>query len=605
MVRVQSARGNTLKQPHATSHVESARRYMDAVLGGDLPACKWVRLACERQRRNLKQSKTGAFLYRFDVVAAERICKFVELSPHVKGKKFAGTRIHLEDWQCFILTTVFGWLHKRTGLRRFRRSYIEVAKGNGKSALSSAIANYMAFAEGEPGAEVYSAATNRDQAKIIWSVSHAMLRGMPEFCSRAGVEPAAHSINQLRTNSFFRPLSSEANSAEGVQPYFTCVDELHAHPSRDLYDNLDTANGKRQGSLLWSITTAGSDRAGICYEQHLYVGKILDGVAQDESYFGIIFTLDDEDRWTDEGELKKANPNWGVSVDPAEIMQKVNKALQIASAQPGFKTKHGNIWCNADHAWMDMQRWAKCADPTMTLENFGGERCIVGLDLASKLDLLAKVKLFWKDTDEKRHYYVFGDYWTPEARLDQTQNSQYKGWVIDGKLHTCPGETNDYDVVEDAIRTDCRQFEVLEVAHDPYQAQQFVNHLQPEGIKMAEVPQTAKLLSEPMKELEAAVYDGRFHFDGDPILTWAISNVVCHIDKNDNLFPNKERYENKIDPVTALLTAMRRLMDIDAGEGSGGGVSVFNKCARCTSLTEGQMINGKMIFDCGKHGGRA
>ena len=579
---------------------------MAAVLSGRVPACKWVRRACERQRKDLKRARTGIFNYRFDLVAAERVCKFVERSPHVKGKKFVGAKIHLEDWQCFILTTVFGWLHKDTRLRRFRRSYIEVAKGNGKSALSSAVANYMAFAEGEPGAEVYSAATTRDQAKVVWAVSHAMLRAMPEFCSRAGVETAAHSINQLRTNSFFRPLSSDANSAEGVQPYFTCIDELHAHPSRDLYDNLDTANGKRQGSLLWVITTAGSDQAGICYEVRSYVTKILDGVVDDESVFGIIFTIDDEDDWATGPKVwRKANPNWGISVDPEEIAQKIQKALSVASAQPSVQTKHLNRWVNADHAWMDMQRWAKCADETLSLENFGGERCVIGLDLASKLDLLAKVKLFWKDMEEKRHYYVFGDYWTPEARLDQTQNSQYKGWVIDGRLHTCSGETNDYDVVEDAIRADCRRFEVVEVAHDQYQAVTLVNHLQPEGITMAEVPQTAKMLSEPMKELEAAVYDGRFHFDGDPILTWAISNVVCHIDKNDNLFPNKETYEKKIDPVTALLTALRRLMDVDAGEGSGGGVSVFAKCSQCSTVTEGQMVKGKMIFDCGQHGGKA
>jgi phage terminase large subunit-like protein len=572
-----------------------------------------VRLACQRQLDDIAKQTDEDYSYRFDNAAAERVCRFVELSPHIKGKKFAGQLIHLEDWQSFILTTVYGWLDRFTGLRRFRRSYIEVAKGNGKSALTSALSNYMAFAEGEPGAEVYSAATNRDQAKIIWSVSHAMLRAMPEFCERAGVEPVAHSINQIQTNSFFRPLSSEANSAEGVQPYFTCVDELHAHPSRDLYDNLDTANGKRQGSLLWSITTAGSDRAGICYEQHSYVTKILERVAEDESYFGIIFTLDNEDLWTEEEELKKANPNWGVSVDPVEIMHKVGKALQMASAQPTFKTKHGNIWCNADHAWMDLQRLAKCADPTLDVKQFAGERCVIGLDIASKLDLLAKIKLFWRDIPTvieeeeviKRHYYFFGDYWTPKARIEQSNNSQYQGWAIEGKLHTCPGETNDHSIVEDSIREDCKKFDVLEVAHDQWHADQIVGHLQPEGILMVEVPQIPKQLSAPMVEIEAAIYDGRFHFDGDPVLMWSFSNVVCHIDKNDNFFPNKEGFEKKIDPVTALLTALRRVMDIGGDVSGGGGCSVFAKCAKCMSVVEGQIVAGKMIFDCGKHGGKA
>jgi phage terminase large subunit-like protein len=337
-------------------------------------------------------SRIVNFPYGFDEAAAERVCRFVELCPHVSGKKFVGRNLSLEPWQCFVLTTIFGWIWKATGLRRFRRAYSEIAKGNGKSLLTSTVANYMAFADGEPGAEVYSAATSRDQAKIVWSASHAMLRAMPEFCQRAGIEPAAHSISQLSSNSFFRPLSSDANTVEGVKPYFTCVDELHRHPSRDLFDNLDSANGKRENSLLWTITRAGSDRAGICYEQHLYVKKILERTIQDESYFGIIFSLDDEDDWADENALRKANPNWGVSVDPVEIMQKARKALQVASAQPEFQTKHGNRWVNADHAWMDMQRWAKCADPKLKESDFAGKECVLGLDLASKLDLRIKAK---------------------------------------------------------------------------------------------------------------------------------------------------------------------------------------------------------------------
>lgn len=587
----------------SVSHVEIAQRYAQDVLSGKVPACKWVRLACQRQQNDLKRQNTVKFPWLFDVSTAERICLFVELCPHIKGP-LRGQLIRLEPWQVFILTTVFGWV-STIGKRRFREAYTEVPRGNGKSAISSPIGLFMLAMDGEGGAEVYSAATTRDQARIVFGVAQAMVRGMEQFRHRFSVQASSHSINQESTASWFRALSSDANSLDGLNIHCAIIDEFHAHRSRDLYDVLKTACGKREQPLLWEITTAGSDRAGVCYEVRSYVTKILEGVCEDDRVFGIIFSIDDSDDWATIESVKKANPNWGVSVFPDALSSELHQALQIASKQPSFQTKHECVWVNADHAWMDMQRWAKCADPTMTLENFGGERCMVGLDLASKLDLLAKIKLFWKDMEEKRHYYVFGDYWTPEARLDQTQNSQYKGWVIDGRLHTCPGETNDYDAVEDAIRADCRQFEVLEVAHDPYQAQQFVNHLQPEGIKLSEVPQTAKMLSEPMKELEAAVYDGRFHFDGDPILTWAVSNVVCHIDKNDNLFPNKENYENKIDPVTALLTAMRRLMDIDAGEGSGGGVSVFNKCAKCNSLTEGQMVNGKMIFDCGKHGGRA
>ncbi len=565
-----------------------------------------MRLACQRQIDDLEREIDPSYPWRFDEASAERVCLFVELCPHIKGP-LRGQLLHLEPWQCFILTTVFGWLSKASGTRRFREVYIEVPGGNGKSAISSPVGLYMLAADGEGGAEIYSAATTREQARIVFGVAQSMARGLPEFCQIAGIYVGAHSINQLASSSWFRPLSSDAGTIEGLNIHLAIIDELHKHRTREVYDTIKNHMGKRSQPMVWTITTAGSDRAGISYEVQGYIRNILEGVCDDERIFGIIYTIDDDDDWALESSWIKANPNWGVSVFPDAIAAEAHQALQLASKQPAFKTKHLDIWVNADHAWMDMQRWSKCADPTLDQADFSGQRCILGLDLASKLDLLAKIKLFWRDDaeDGKRHYTVFGDYWTPEARLEQTQNSQYKGWAIDSKLHTCPGETNDYDVVEDAIRADCRSFEVLEVAHDPYQAQQFVNHLQPEGITMAEVPQTAKLLSEPMKELEAAVYDGRFHFDGDPILTWAISNVVCHIDKNDNLFPNKETYEKKIDPVTALLTAMRRVMDVDAGEGSGGGVSVFAKCGKCSTIVEGQMVNGKMIFDCGIHGGKA
>jgi phage terminase large subunit-like protein len=594
------------------------------VLVGEIPACKWVRLACQRQVDDLARAESNdpGFLYRFDLSAAERVCEFVELSPHVKGKKFVGQLMRLEPWECFIYTTVWGWLRRDVRLRRFRRAYIEVAKGNGKSALTSPAGNYMAFADEEPGAEVYSAATTRDQARIVFSVSQAMLRAMPEFCDRAGVEVCSHSINQLRTNSFYRPLSSDANSVEGINPYFISVDELHAHSTRDLYDNLDTANGKREGSLLWAITTAGSDQAGICYEQHRYVTKLLDGSAHDDSYFGIIFTIDDDDDWAIIENIRKANPNWGISVDPAEIGQKLQKALQLASAQPTFKTKHCNVWVNADHSWMDMQRLRKCADPSLSEEDFLGQPCIIGLDLANKLDILAEIKLFWRDERQidssaesaqalavanepeeakpKRHYFVFGTYWLPEARIEQAQNSQYQGWAIEERIRTCPGEVNDFDQVEDAIRDDARRFDVREVAHDPWNAVEIVNHLQQEGLTMVEIAQVVKSLSEPMNELEAAVYDGRFHYNGDPVLEWAFSNVVAHRDRNDNLFPTKETAEKKIDPVSALLNALNRAM-ATAATGDSGGVSVFGNCAKCGELCAGKPVGERIVFDCGAH----
>jgi phage terminase large subunit-like protein len=543
-----------------SNHVADATQYAKQVVAGKIPACKWVRLACQRQLDDLRRKN---FPYKFDAQRADKLCRFVELLPHIKGPK-ARTLIVLEPWQKFILCTVFGWVKKsKPKQRRFRRSYVEVPRGNAKSTLSSAIGLGCLVLDEEGGAEIYSAATTRDQAKIVFNAAQQMARASEGYRRKYGVAVNAHNISQLSSASKFEPLSAEANTLDGLNIHVAIVDELHAHRTREVYDVLETGTGKREQSLLWSITTAGSNHAGICYEIRTYLTKVLDKVTTDESFFGIIYTIDDESRWMEPAAWQEANPNWGVSVMPEVVAQLVHKALQMPSAQNNVKTKHLDIWCNADTAWLEMQRWHKCADATLDEADFAGQSCIVGLDLASKLDLVAKIKVFWKKIDGKRNYFVFGNYWTPEDRVQTSPNASYAGWVVEGKLFTCPGETNDYDMIEDAIRADCKLYDVLEVAHDPYQAQQFVNHLGPEGITMVEVPQIAKHLSEPMKELEAAIYDGRFHFDGNPVLTYAASNVVCHRDKNDNLFPTKQSYENKIDPVTALLTALNRVMATD------------------------------------------
>jgi len=290
--------------------------------------------------------------------------------------------------------------------------------------------------------------------------------------------------------------------------------------------------------------------------------KILDRVADDDRVFGIIYTIDGGDDWADEKSWLKANPNWGVSVFADAVAQEAGEAMQMASKQPAFQQKHLNVWTNADHTWMNMQKWDGCADPALSEQKFDGQSCIIGMDLASKLDILAIIRLHWRDDPEtkKRHYYAFGNYWIPEVAAERSSNSQYMGWAIDGRLHTCPGETNDFDVVEQHIRDLASRFEVQEVVHDPWQAHGIVTHLQDDGLTLTEIPQRTQFFSPAMKELEAAVCDGRLHHDGDPVLTWAISNVVCHRDANDNIFPRKERFENKIDPAVALLMAMNRAM---------------------------------------------
>jgi len=583
--------------PLAPVHVGKANAYITDVLSGKIAACTFVKAACERQVRDLADSESDIYPYRFDTQAAERVCRVIEKLPHIKGP-LAGRRIVLEPWQCFTLTTVFGWLSKLTGKRRFRRVYIEVPKGNGKSALSSGVAVYMLTHDGEAGVEIYSAATTRDQSKIVFGVAQAMLRKTPELVARAKLDVREHTINK-HDMSWFRPLSSEADSLEGINPHFVCIDELHAHKSRELYDNIVTAAVKRDQPLIWSITTAGSNRAGICYEVRSYTAKLLTGTAKDEQSFGIIYSTDEADDWANQETWVKANPNWGVSVYPDAIALEAHEAIQLASKQAAFKTKHLNVWVNADFAWLDMRKLEACVDAKLAPEQFTGEHCNLGLDLSSKLDLACSMKLFMKGIESKRHYYAFGLYWLPEVTIEKASNSQYQGWNVEGRLNACPGETNDFDVIEESLRKDVKDYNA-EIDFDEWRATDITNHFISNGVSCVEIRRNdVRFFDAAMRELEIAIIEKRFHYDGDPILTWGLSNVVCHRDAVDNIFPRKERPENKIDPAIALLMALGRARTSELTSESG--VSAFGVCEKCSTLSIGKYMQDKLVFRCKSH----
>lgn len=531
-----------------------ASDYVTDVLQHKLLSNKYVQLACRRQLDDLMNEGTSGFPYVYDPAKGTRVCQFVEQLPHIKGK-LAGEKIKLEPWQVFILMTAFSWVHKDTGYRRFRRVYIEVPRGNGKSAMSSAIGLYMLCADNEGGAEVYSFATTRDQAKIVFGDAQQMARRTAGLRSHFGIEVNAHNINQLKTASKFEALSAEGSTLDGLNTHFAIIDELHAHKTRAVYDVVETSIGKRTQSMLWVITTAGTNRAGICYEVRGFVRKVLEKTGTDETQFGIIYGLDEkDDDWTTEESLKKANPNWGVSVMPEVLLPLQAKAMSMPSAANNFRTKHLNEWVNADVSWMDMRAWDACADPSLSVEDFEGEPCFLALDLASKTDIAAQIKLF----ERGGHYYAFGDYYLPRETVDKGENSQYSGWESLGLLTVTDGAIIDFMVIENKILEDCKRFSVIEVPYDPFQATQLSMRLLNQGINMVEVRPTVLNFSEPMKQLEALVLDKKFHHNGDPVLTWMVSNVVCHMDAKDNIYPRKERHENKIDGVVALIMALSR-----------------------------------------------
>ena len=543
----------------ARNYVAIADNYAKRVILGKIPACKWVKAACQRQQDDRKRWRAKTSPFSFSKAKASAVCQFIEYLPHVKGP-LAKQEIILEPWQIFVLTTVFGWLKVSDGKRRFRRSYIEVPRGNGKSAISSGVGLFMLAADGEMGAEVYSLATTRDQARIVFGDAQQMVRLSPDLRRHYGIEIAAHNINILTQGSKFEPLSAEGSTLDGLNIHLGIIDELHAHKTRTVYDVVETGTGKRDQSLLWVITTAGSDRSGICYEVRDFVTKVLDRVIDDDSQFGIIYGLDDDDAWASEDALKKANPNWGVSVRPEVVLPLMAKALQMASATNNFLTKHLNVWVSSSSAWMDMRAWDRCADLDLDIDGFAGEPCYIGLDLATRSDIAAQVQLFTREIDGLSHFYVFGHYYLPEEAVTNARNSQYGGWARAGHLTVTDGNVTDYSVIADYIRRDAASYEVKEVGFDPWNSSHLVNILMEEGMTMVEMRQGARTLSEPMKHLEALVMSKRLHHNGNPALTWMLSNVMAKTDENDNIRPIKEREENKIDGAVALIMALGRAM---------------------------------------------
>lgn len=544
-------------------YVEKAERYIKKVITGKIDACLFVRQACTRQVNDLKKKKTKKFPYIFDRKKANRVCQFIENLSHVKGVK-AGEPVHLEDWQCFILTTVFGWV-KEDGARRFTQTYIEVPRGNGKSTLCSGIALYMECADGEQGAEVYSFATTREQAGIVFGDALAMARGNKDFKNYFGVTCLNHSVIVLGTNSKFMAKSSDAGTLDGLNTHCGIIDELHAHKTRHVYDVVISSIGKRAQPLVFCITTAGFYLHGICMERRKTTAKVLTGAVSIDSLFGIIYTIDEDDDWKTEKAVIKANPNWGVSVNPDIMRGELANALVNTSAQKNYLTKHLDVWVNSDSAWLDMSKYNACIDTSFTPEDFAGKPCIYGVDLASKLDLSAVIKLFWKKNQDDGliHYYVWADFFLPSDTVKNSGNTSYYGWVEDGHLRTTDGAITDIGQIEQFIIEDYKKFDTLSVAYDPMQATQMAQGLLQDGAPMVELYQNLKNLSEPMKTLQALMYSGRLHVLNNPVLHWNAANVVAHTDAKENIYPRKEKAEDKIDGIVALIMAFNQAIFLD------------------------------------------
>ncbi|MFJ9451499.1 terminase large subunit [Herbaspirillum sp. NPDC101397] len=554
----------------ANPHVTAANRYAREVVAGKVVACKWVRLACQRHLDGLKKAERKTSKYVFDVETAEKACRFVELLPHTKGK-WAKTQelIVLQPWQMFIFCSIFGWKNRKTGRRRYRKAYIAVPRKNGKSIIAAGIGLYMFACDGEFGAEVYSGATTEKQAWEVFRPAKQMVQRTPDLADALGAEVWAKMLLTPSDGSKFEPVIGKPG--DGASPSCAIVDEYHEHDTSDLVDTMETGMGARDQPLLVEITTAGYNIAGPCYEQESDAKRVLEGALEQDELFAIIYTVDDSDDWDDPKALRKANPNMGISVDEEFLLSQQRQAVQSAAKQTRFKTKHLNIWCSAKTAWMNMIEWGKCADLTLRREQFKGCKNVKALDLASRSDVCADVDCFTKMIDGKQHYYLFGRYALPEAAIEESVRfkNAYTKWVIEGFLDQHEGAEIDFEIVRDFVLADMDAYAPDEVVYDPWRAAQLAQELMKEGAVTVEFRQTVQNMSLPMKELESAVKAGRLHHDGNPVLTWMMSNVVAKIDAKDNIYPRKEKRENKIDGVVAAIMALARAMVDETGPDEG------------------------------------
>jgi len=539
-------------------------QYIDGVMSGEITACRWVKLAVKRHLNDLNTAHQRGL--HFDEKAAERVIKFFSLLKHSKGK-WAGQKIKLEPWQQFILAMVFGW-KRSDGTRRFRTAYLEVARKNGKSTLAAGIGLYLMLADGEGGAEVYSAATKKDQAKIVFDEATRMVSSSPSLSKR--LETYKEAITDLKTFSKFAPLGRDSKTLDGLNPHGAVIDELHAHPSGEMWGVLKTGMGAREQPLIFAITTAGFNQYGFCQEQRDYVTQILEGVHQNDSYFGIIYTLDgenkkddkDKDDYFDEANWIKANPNLGVSVKLDTFREMALEAKAKPTERQEFITKNLNIWTNAQTSWVDWDKWKLCGG-TINEDDLIGRSCWAGLDLSSTIDITALVLVF-PAIDGTEHYDILCRFWMPSEGLqERSKNDQvnYWAWKEHGYIEATEGNVIDYNHILAEIKALNKKFKVEEVAYDRWGASKLQADLQDSGLTVVEFGQGYASMNPALKELERIYIAGLLNHGNNPILNWMASNVTVKTDPAGNIkFIKPDRLKSKvrIDGMISLAMATDR-----------------------------------------------
>jgi len=437
--------------------------------------------------------------------------------------------------------------------------------------MAAGVGLYLLLADGEPGAEIYSAATKRDQARL----SHAEATRMAKASGpiRQMVRVFKDNIHIPDTASKFEPLGADSDTMDGLNVHAALVDEVHAHKTRDTWDVLETGTGARRQPLMFAITTAGFDRQSLCWQLHEYTEKVLDGIIEDDTFFGVIYGIDEEDDWQDERVWIKANPNLGVSKKLDDLRRKAMRAREMPAALNAFLRLELDVWTQSETKWMNMEHWRLCGQ-AVDAQGLRGRVCYAGLDLSSTTDITALLLVFPPEVDDDL-VQVLCRFWIPEESMHERVHRDrvpYDVWVRQGYITATPGNVVDYAYVLAQIDEDMQAYGLDEIAFDRWGATKIQTDLTELGGPdfMVQFGQGFASMSGPMKELEKLVLQHRLAHGNNPVLTWMADNLVAREDPAGNIKPDKEKSREKIDGMVALIMGLDRAL-----RHTGGGRSVY------------------------------
>lgn len=502
--------------------------------------------------------------YWFDEEESEKVISFfAECLTHVKGE-LAHKPFELGNWEKAILANLFGWKRK-DGTRRYREAFIYVPRKNGKTTLVAGIVLYTLFCDNEPGAEIYSAAAERDQARLVFDQAKGMVLQEPELAKRCKIYQTSIVIES--TSSSYKAISAEANTKHGYNTHLAIIDELHAQPNRELVDVLATSTGARRQPLIVHITTADFERESICNEKLDYARKVRDGLIEDPSFLPVIYEATPEDDWTDPAIWEKANPNLGVSVSREYLERECQRAKDQPAYENTFKRLHLNIKTEQETRWLSMEKWNACGH-MYGEDALAGLPCWAGLDLASRTDLTAFVLVFHDDTK----YKVVPYFWIPKDKAHEREKRDrvpYLTWARQGHIYLTEGNTTDYRFIRQKINELSKVFKIQDIGFDPWNAQHLCTELMEEdGFQMVEFRQGTVSMNEPCKEFERLMLCGDLWHNNNPVLNWMASNVSVKSDPSGNIRPVKpeEKGAARIDGIVAAVMGLGRALFSDASD---------------------------------------